>query len=458
MLASVSDCTVGEFAALTAELPKLDTEPSKEGGIMNSTTIGLLVLGTVVLVAVVVLLRRAGAKAQGLASAEVTPGTALAVQGELEDGESFPVALHFGADLANPAVKVRPLPLSEMTSLTPAPVVDPSLGLSSKISSLMQAVPSLLVAEAHQGRQLMEVVIDGKLIRAADGNGFRAMAMGPDGIKEHARLFGTKGLEDLVNAAAVWQLASVVVAQKHMADISRKLGEIKDAVNSISDFLDSARRATIEGTYKYLQQAYEVLAQGELSQEIRNELESREVTLLEVQAHLVADVRRRSQIAPRDDDTFGTESLHKNAVAKYRELGQTVEDLRLCLGTRALCWYVLSLYPGAQALKAVRRDGIKEDLQSFRDLKAMIDSQGAIDLARFKSMWNRDKTLDERKNEVLSASRETQALLESARVDTGAQLDGCQTLLMERDAPTQLIVELVDGVVTQVRQRELMAA
>jgi hypothetical protein len=304
----------------------------------------------------------------------------------------------------------------------------------------------------------MEVVIDGKLIRAADGSGFRAMAMGPDGIKEHARLFGTQGLENLVNAAAVWQLASVVVAQKHMADISQKLGEIKDAVCGISDFLDSERRATIEGTYKYLQQAYEVLAQGELSPEIRGQLESCERDLLKTQAHLVADIQRRVQVAPRDDDTFGTESLHKNAVAKYRELGKTVEDLRLCLGTRSLCWYVLSLYPGAQALKAVRREDIKADLETFKDLSSLVGSEGAGDLARFKSMWNRDKTLDERKSEVLSASRETQALLESTRVDTSVQLDSSQALLLERDAPTQLIVELVDGVVKQVRQRELMAA
>jgi hypothetical protein len=106
----------------------------------------------------------------------------------------------------------------------------------------------------------------------------------------------------------------------------------------------------------------------------------------------------------------------------------------------------------------VRREDIKADLETFKDLSSLVGSEGAGDLARFKSMWNRDKTLDERKSEVLSASRETQALLESTRVDTSVQLDSSQALLLERDAPTQLIVELVDGVVKQVRQRELMAA
>lgn len=126
----------------------------------------------------------------------------------------------------------------------------------------------------------MEVVIDGALVRASDGNGFRAMSMGADGIREQARLFEAGDLTNLVNAAAVWQLASVVVAQKHLADISEKLTEIKEAVTSISDFLDAERRSVIQGTYQYLSQACEVLTQGELSPAIRLELESCERELL----------------------------------------------------------------------------------------------------------------------------------------------------------------------------------
>jgi hypothetical protein len=347
--------------------------------------------------------------------------------------------------------------LSDLATVAETPVAEPSLGVASRISSLMQAVPSILVAEAHRGRQLMEVVIDGKLIRAADGDGFRAMAMGADGIKEHARLFEAKDLTNLVNAAAVWQLASVVVAQKHMADISQKLGEIKDAVNSISDFLESGRRAVIHGTYQYLQQAHDTLAQGELSSGIRGELESCERELLSVQNHLMADIQRRAQVAPRDDDMFGTESLHKNSVEKYRELGQVVEDLKICLRTRALAWYVFSLYPGEPALKAARYESIKQGLEKFSDVRALVDAQSGVDVGRFKSMLNRDKTLDVRKSEVLGKAKTVQGMLEAAQVDTSANLMQTQTLLLERDAPTQLIVELVDGVVKQVRQRELMA-
>jgi len=375
-----------------------------------------------------------------------------------EERAPQPAAIHFGSDLANPAVTLRALPLTELTSASQAPAVEPSLGVASRISALMQAAPSVLVAEAHRGRQLMEVVIDGKLIRAADGNGFRGMAMGADGIKEHARLFEVKDLTNLVNAAAVWQLASVIVAQKHLADISQKLGEIKDAVNGISAFLEGGRRAVILGTYQYLQQGYEALAQGELTPAIRGELESCERELLKVQSHLVDDVRRLAQMAPRDDDTFGTESLHKSSVTKYRELGQTVEDLQTCLRTRALAWYVLSLYPGEQVLKAARCESIKQGLDEFKALQSLVEAQAGVDLARFKSMWNSDETLDLRKSEVVAKSSWVRGVLEAAQTETKNQLETSQALLLERDAPTQLFVELLDGVVKQVRQRELMAA
>src|SRR5512139_1465824 len=45
-----------------------------------------------------------------------------------------------------------------------------------RLSALVQAVPSLLVGGAAHGKKLMEVVINGELTRASDGNGFRAFA------------------------------------------------------------------------------------------------------------------------------------------------------------------------------------------------------------------------------------------------------------------------------------------
>ncbi len=67
-----------------------------------------------------------------------------------------------------------------------------------------------------------------------------------------------------------------------------------------------------------------------------------------------------------------------------------------------------------------------------------------------KSRFSRDRTLTERRTEVLGAAEAVQIQLESARAEPVEQLTRTLALLLDRDAPTQLIVELVDGRITQV--------
>ncbi|PVE42858.1 hypothetical protein [Limnohabitans planktonicus] len=372
--------------------------------------------------------------------------------------KGLPSAIFFGTDIQNAAVTVRPIPLEKMNFFDSVPVVNQSLGVASRISALMQAAPSLLVAHSQSGKQLMEVVVNGPLLRAADGNGFRAMTTSGRGINEHARLFETTDLGNLVNATAVWQLASVIVAQKHLADISQKLTELKEAVDAISTFLDEGRRSVIKGTYRYLKQAYEVLTQGELSPAIRGELEACERELLAIQDHLIAECRTQTRAVPKDEDTFGTDSLHKNTVQKYNKLSNIISDLDLCVKTHALNWYVLSLYPGEQSLKVARRKDIEQVLLQFGDLEQAIDKQSQIDLSKFKAFWNSDDTLEGRKNDVSREVKNVQNQLSRTGSSTTSQLTNTKSLLLERDCSTQLIVELFDGQVKQIRQRELVTS
>ena len=196
-----------------------------------------------------------------------------------------PAAIAFGFDPISPAVTIARLTDDEcFRSARPIELGD---GLTGRIGALMQSAPSVLVANAHQGRHLMEVAINGELVRAATGDGFRAFALDASRhIAEHATLFDIGNLTKLVDAAAVWQVASVVVAQKHLADISAKLSVIAECVGRLSTFLDSARRTRISGTYGYLCQVVQAIQQGELPPSIRNELESCEWDLSACQNHL----------------------------------------------------------------------------------------------------------------------------------------------------------------------------
>lgn len=121
-----------------------------------------------------------------------------------------PSKIVFGESPSEPVVTIERV--SSNVAYEVAKPIEAKGGIVGRLSALVQAVPSVLVAAQTNGRQLMEVVVNGDLVRAADGNGLRGFAMGPGGIQEHARLFEVGNLQNLVNAAAVWQVASVLVA------------------------------------------------------------------------------------------------------------------------------------------------------------------------------------------------------------------------------------------------------
>jgi hypothetical protein len=196
------------------------------------------------------------------------------------------------------------------------------------MSELFQAVPSLLVAGEAHGKQFMEVIINGNLVRAADGNGYRAFAMASGHITEHARLLEPSNLQSLINTTAIWQVASVIVAQKHLADISKKLDEIKDGINGISSFLDNQRKARIQSTYDYLGQAYQSIQAGELPDSVRNEIEKCERDLHEIQLHLESEYKQKIDEKVEDEEMFGTRELTSQINNKIEKLHPLIGDMQ----------------------------------------------------------------------------------------------------------------------------------
>ena len=48
--------------------------------------------------------------------------------------------------------------------------------LPGRLNAALQAVPSVIAQQAQSGKLIMEVVINGELVRAASGEGYRAFA------------------------------------------------------------------------------------------------------------------------------------------------------------------------------------------------------------------------------------------------------------------------------------------
>lgn len=331
---------------------------------------------------------------------------------------------------------------------TPLPKTN---GTISKLTSMLQAVPSILIAENAAGKQIMEVVINGDLIRASDGNGLRAFTMGAKGIKEHARLFEVNNLQNMINSAAMWQIASVLVAQKHLADISSKLEAILRGIQDISHFLTDQRRARIQSSYDYLRQVSLALLNGEFPASVRNEIEGIERDLLEIQHHLEQEFNRKLDEKSADGDTFGTKDITKNLINKADALKSISNDITLCLKTRIAAWHVLSLYPGEQQLKKSRILTILDSIKNIQELPPHISKNLVREANDIKSFWNKQTTLDERKQNIISSADSATDNFHQHISLCVESMKNSNKMLSLHDKPMKIFLDIENGNITQAR-------
>ncbi|HEY9281632.1 MAG TPA: hypothetical protein VIP51_16310 [Eoetvoesiella sp.] len=361
-----------------------------------------------------------------------------------------PTKIIIGEDPAVPVITIQAC--QSLLEYEKAIPLDIHNGPISRLSALLQAAPSVLIANEAAGKQLMEVVVSGDLVRAADGNGFRAFVMGAKGIKEHARLFDVANLQNMINAAAIWQVASVVVAQKHLADISKKLDDIKESVKGISQFLDNQRKSRIEATLEYLYVVYGAVHGGELSSSTRGQLENCECTLLEIQIHSEKEYRQKLNNLVLHKETFGTGNLATDISNKIAELDALAQDLSLCIKTRIVAWHLLSLHPGEPGLKLSRRSNIQRAIDSFHSLEPYFSEKIEGEISKINAIFNSSSTLAKRREKLsMKAQASTQKLARQSRLNKDG-IGHSDQLMLKHDRPNRLLFEFDGRVLVGARE------
>lgn len=344
------------------------------------------------------------------------------------------------------APMVRITPLARLTDLESAtPIRERSGSSVGRFNALMQAVPSLAVFQEAAGKTLMEVSIRGDLVRAADGVGLRAFAREGGRISENARLFDAEKLEGLIDKMALWQIASVLVAQKHLADINRNLEELKEGVSAISRFLDTQRKARIRATYRWLEQISEAIAAGELPAAARLQLERAESELLEIQEHLTDEYRQIAGKKVEHTEAFGTETLAADIERKLRTLDELAHDLYLTVMTRVAAWHVLSLYPGEPALKLSRRKSIEEAIPALTQMSSSVQQDLLLEIMAMNSFWTSGRTQAARTVRLLSVRQDSIARLELQAQRGHTLLSSSVRALDADETPIRFLVEFKDG-------------
>lgn len=329
--------------------------------------------------------------------------------------------------------------------------------LTRALSPVLQAIPTLSLAHQMGTRNLMEVVINGDLIRASDGNGWRALAIGNGGIQEHARLHEVSALQSLASGAVLWQIASVLVAQKHLADIHKALKRLEQRVGRIQQFLEQQRSACIASALRYIRDALRAAEQGEFLPRTRDLIEKIDHDLNGIQLHLQLQVEALLA-QPVERSSWRSNTAYESTKVKIEDISKTMAELGFCLDVRLACWYTASLYRDGGRILEHRIDGIRQDVQHLAKFRNEMCKVISSDLKQIDGFWNSQATLDERQKDAGSmlAKASKQAVdANLKRLKTVQQVDA---IIEESRSQTRLVLDVRDGAIAGVYASQGAAA
>ena len=194
----------------------------------------------------------------------------------------------------------------------------PSLGTTG--ASIGNVVKSV---QAAQGETLYRVVLQkgGELVDSRGMMGAkRAMALGPNGIRENANLIGVpQGLDKgavVANAgAAVMGVASMVVGQYYMAQVDNQLSLISDSLSRVIDFLDVQYKSEVAS----LMESVYNISRFQISSIENEELRSRELDNIQ-------ELRKDCQRLLNQTETT-IETLTSKTYSSYDEYERKVKEI-----------------------------------------------------------------------------------------------------------------------------------
>jgi len=274
-----------------------------------------------------------------------------------------------GAQPDKPALALRPTKGNCIAGTE----VDKGNAIWKSLAALHGLPDALIAAQAHSSR-LMEVAIRGDLIPAADGSGFRAFAIGKDGIVENAKLFSPDRLTTLIDRAALWRFASIVVAQKHLADISKLLANIEKDIAAIADFLRDEQGARIEAALSYLKSADAAMEDGDRSSAIRIKLHDIGLDMDGIQRHVEKSFSRQLNEQVKDDNLYGYDSLFLVFQKKLNDLSDLLKTHQLATLTRIAALRLLASYQGEGAWKKSQAAAIAQSVDRYKDMRESLEN------------------------------------------------------------------------------------
>ncbi|MBI5277360.1 MAG: hypothetical protein HY854_12960 [Burkholderiales bacterium] len=358
-----------------------------------------------------------------------------------------------GRSAREPAIQIRQVSWSGRYANTPR--VSQYSPAYSAATQAFQALPAIATYGEVTTKRLMEVTVNGELVRAKGLNGFRAWVQGEGGrTKEHAILNNPDTLHSLASFAAAWQIASVVVGQKHLADISKRLRSIESSVDSIASFLKTQRTARIQAAFSYSMTVAESMETGAFSASSRQELERIDREMSEVHIHLKSEFAEIAARPAESSDLVGTGNHLRATFEKINRLRVVVPEIAAAALTRVAAARLVAMYPEEPAgMIQARQRAIESETRDLSALAQIAREYLERDLAEQKSRVLHDSILFARRNALRSNSEALVNLIEEAESQVQKALAWSAASVQSQSAISrQYLVELSGSQVTGMRE------
>lgn len=279
--------------------------------------------------------------------------------------------------------------------------LDPSSTQLSAFSPFLRSIPSALTAAEFGRDNYMQVRVHGHLALASEPKTLLPFVLGARGeVEELAQLKNSDQLRRMISSGIGWQFAFITVAQKHLAELHKKLDYIKSGVEEIKGFLTNERRSRIAGTLDYLRQVVKTLGRKESPATLRNQLEHIERELLQIQDHIMHDLGVSAEKIGAI--LRGRFERRKTRVKSIEERADKMKELEkewlLCMVARTINWQVLSIFPGDKQFKITRKESIYKSIDEFTNLLQRVYSGLYEKTAAVKSVLDSFSTTQQDKS------------------------------------------------------------
>lgn len=323
----------------------------------------------------------------------------------------------------------------------------------SRLNALLQAGPMGALAAQGVPKNVFEVAINGPLLNAKDSAGnviegtYRAMTNGGSGgIKEHGLLTKPENLSNAMKAAAVWQVASVVVAQKHLADISEKLDGIVTTLSHVEAKLNAQRQGALMGAMDTLKEVSVPILQGEHTPHNRQTLEDQYQKMMDKKHEIHLTLREQIQKLPtiQDAQMFGASGFPEKIRKGLGTIETLFQEALFCSRIRFQAWSLLTVLPGETLLKQERYRTIQQDFEqafSPHGLRSTFEQNITDLIMHIDSKMVFKSTLAKYRMDLTKELRSTLSTLDQdIRTERSIIANG-ETLLTDATQPTRVLVK-----------------